>query len=288
MAIQVNGCTVIDDGRNIVNANDIRVGVVTITGSTGDITTPGTISAAAFDIPVSPIAFLPPNGATGVDLENQNRTIVVSFPSNVAIGTTGTITVRRDSSTGTILQSTDITSPLISIEGTIFKLNLNVNVNFYTGLEIFLVIPETALENFQGLNVSGGPSYSFTSINLPPLFGTSFEGGFLICRSGGVRWIVAPNTAEVSRTWYGINDANARAQQVSGCTGWFVPTITQLQNPGYTCRTFWDSFSSTNYWSSTESNITSACNVNFATGIVCGYGGKTTTRCVRAFRCVTY
>jgi hypothetical protein len=284
MAIQVNGCTVIDDGRNIVNANDIRVGLVTITSS-GDIETPGTITAGAFNVSASPIAFLPPNGATGVDLENQNKTIIVSFPSNVAIGTTGTVTLRRDSSTGTILQSTDIDSPLISVEGTIFKLNLNDNTNFYVGHELFLVIPETALENFQGLNVAGGPSYSFTTVNLPT--GSSFGGGFLICRSGGLRWIVSPSSAEVSRTWFVASNANTTAQQVSGCTGWFVPTISQLQNPGFTCRSFWDSFSSTNYWSSTEFNGTSACNVRFDTGNAITYL-KTISRCVRAFRCVTY
>ena len=50
MAISIGGTVVIDDSRNIVNVNDIRVGLVTITGSTGNIQTPGTITGAGFSV----------------------------------------------------------------------------------------------------------------------------------------------------------------------------------------------------------------------------------------------
>jgi hypothetical protein len=73
-------------------------------------------------------------------------------------------------------------------------------------------------------------------------------------------------------------------------TGWFVPTITQLQNPGYTCRQYWDLFSSTPYclyWSSTEINAERACSVYLVNGNP-AINFKTTVNCVRAFRCVTY
>jgi hypothetical protein len=129
-------------------------------------------------------------------------------------------------------------------------------------------------------------SYTFLSYDCCPRK-YSYEGGFLICAISNLAWIVAPSSSQVSRTWYLRNDANTTAQSVSGCTGWFVPTRVQLQNPGYTCRKFWDEFVSTNYWSSTEINATNAYGVNV------GFGGafnvtKSTTNCVRAFRCVTY
>jgi hypothetical protein len=116
--------------------------------------------------------------------------------------------------------------------------------------------------------------------------GSALAGGNIICKVLSVAWIVAPNTSEVARTWYLRNDANTRAQQVSGCTGWFVPTVSQLQNPGYTCRIFWDSYS-TDYWSSTEINATTACSINLASISTSGFN-KNTATCVRAFRCVTY
>jgi hypothetical protein len=132
----------------------------------------------------------------------------------------------------------------------------------------------------------------FSGGSPPTSVGCSYGGGRAICIqstgfSGGTVWIVAPSSAEVSRVWDSRNDANTTAQQVSGCTGWFVPSIGQLQNPGYTCRTYWDSYSSTCYWSSTEFISNNACVVNFFNG-----GGdrnaKGLSRCVRAFRCVTY
>jgi len=128
-----------------------------------------------------------------------------------------------------------------------------------------------------------------------PALGASYEGGFLICRVSPLRWVVSPYSAEVSRDWYLREDANTRAQAVSGCTGWFVPTKTQLQNPGYCCGSFWGPspcYSARSYWSSTEgaapTSATRACYVDFTTGFSNFSIGKENTTCVRAFRCVTY
>jgi hypothetical protein len=127
-----------------------------------------------------------------------------------------------------------------------------------------------------------------SSLGPIPLRGNqSFEGGSLICISSGVYWIVAPNSSEVSRTWYLREDANTLANTCTSCTGWFVPTVTQLQNPGYRYRVYWDSFSSTPYWSSTECNATCASRVFFQNGTA-GSLPKDNSFCVRAFRCVTY
>lgn len=109
-------------------------------------------------------------------------------------------------------------------------------------------------------------------------------GGYLICCAASVKWIVAPVDAEVARTWYNIGDANTRAQAVTGCTGWFVPSVGQLQNPGYSCLSYWDSGFS-GYWSS-QAFHNYGCHV--------GGGGagsispKNNVISVRSFRCVTY
>jgi len=115
----------------------------------------------------------------------------------------------------------------------------------------------------------------------------------IICKSSGVAIIVAPISAEVGRTWYCRDDAVTTAGSITGLTtsafsstGWFVPCIGQLQT-GYSCRSFWDSYSSTYYWSSTEINSYYACRMLFNNGSTSS-NGKTNTFCVRAFRCVTY
>jgi hypothetical protein len=138
------------------------------------------------------------------------------------------------------------------------------------------------------INESG----TYRKFGFDPALGDSYEGGFLICKQGGsLRWIVSPRSAEVSRNWNSRNDANTTAQSVSGCTGWFVPTISQLQNPGYCCRSFWGPspcYSSANYWSSEQSPTAGyACRVCFINDGP-GAPNKSYTLCVRAFRCVTY
>ena len=117
----------------------------------------------------------------------------------------------------------------------------------------------------------------------------SIEGGWYICRGPvGIAWIVASLNAEVSRNWYSRDDAVTIANASTGCTGWFVPTISQLQNPGYTCRQYWDAYSSAqSYWSSTDFITPCACAVCFVNGVA-SYIFKGHIRCVRAFRCVTY
>jgi len=111
-------------------------------------------------------------------------------------------------------------------------------------------------------------------------------GGRLICRAGGVQWVVAPSSSQVTRTWSQRNDSNTRAQQVSGCTGWFVPSLGQLQNPGYTCRTYWDNCSGS-YWSCDPINICAFFLSEYPGGQH-RYTLQTALLNVRSFRCVTY
>ena len=124
----------------------------------------------------------------------------------------------------------------------------------------------------------------------------------IICKAGGTAWIVAPSSTQVSSTWNGTTTLLVGNKccvcdwsTLCAClisrgfnpSDWFVPSSAQLQNPGYVCRTRWDTFSAALYWSSTEVNATCACFVGFSNGNA--YSGiKACTCCVRAFRCVTY
>ena len=134
---------------------------------------------------------------------------------------------------------------------------------------------------------SGGLKYFAESCALGACI-PQLGGSRIICKNGGLAWLVAPISTEVSRTWYCREDAVTRAIAVTSLTtGWFVPTIGQLQNPGYLCRSFWDSYSSTVYWSSTENNSSLTCFMYLFNGNAYN-GNKPCPGCVRAFRCVTY
>jgi hypothetical protein len=231
----------------------------------------------------------PANGATAVGIDTN---ITLTFTEPPTRGT-GTITLRSGSTSGSVIETFDAASSgQISISGNNYIIDPTSDFGFSTS--IHTIIPSTAIQNYVGLNTTGADTHSFTTVALN--LGDSYEGGFLICKASPLRWVVSPISAEVSRTWYSRNDANTRAQSVSGCTGWFVPTVSQLQNPGYICRSFWGPspcYSSTIYWSSTEHAavpVQRACRVNFTTGSA-SHGPTTPkdfTNCVRAFRCVTY
>jgi hypothetical protein len=309
MPIQVNDINVIDDDRNIIASGIATIGSgssattingatgvvnvgagITMDGISGNISIAGTITAGGIDFPLSVVSFSPTDGATSVAI---NPLITVAFnqvieKATTGIGSTANITFRNSSGIGTVLQTIGVNSTSVSVTGSIVTIEPLSNLPFDT--DVYVVIDEKAFTS------TGGDSllidtYNFTTV--PLALGDSYEGGFLICKASPLRWVVTPYSAEVSRTWYCRNDANTRAQQVSGCSGWFVPSCGQLQNPGFMCRTFWDSFSSTCYWSSTENpdNGYDAFRVNMATGGApggCCNNLKTCTSCVRSFRCVTY
>ena len=116
--------------------------------------------------------------------------------------------------------------------------------------------------------------------------GSLVEGGYLFAKGGRQAWIVACSSRQVSRVWASRGDAVTVAQAGNACGDWFVPSRTDLQL-GHDCKSFWDSFSSTNYWSSTERYAANAWVVNFLTGGIYS-NTKTYARCVRAFRRVSY
>jgi hypothetical protein len=288
MAIQISGCTVIDNSRNITNANNMCVGVVTMTGSSGDIETPGTITAGGLDFPPNPIAFSPTNGATDV---SPYANIVITFDRQVQKGT-GNITLRNSSGIGTVIETINVTAGTVTISGAVVTIN-PVN-DLPSATDVYVVVDAGA---FTAINIGTGnliiDTYNFVSQFIPNL-GDAYEGGRLVCKASPTRWIVAPSGSQVSRTWYARQDAVTRAQQVSGCTGWFVPSCGQLQNPAYVCRNFWDSFNSTNYWSSTTcyhaipGNVpTQARALNFSNGTL-SFVNQNCSACIRAFRTVTY
>ena len=120
--------------------------------------------------------------------------------------------------------------------------------------------------------------------------GSLVEGGYLFAKRGGIGWIVACSSRQVSRTWANRADAVTVANNSNACGDWFVPSRTDLQL-GHDCKSFWDSFSSALYWSSTECddgiNVTHAWGVFFTTGGLSSYP-KAYSRCGRAFRRVSY
>jgi len=120
----------------------------------------------------------------------------------------------------------------------------------------------------------------------------NYGGFFICCGPSTSKWFVAPDTAQYCRTWHDRSDTVSDSNSQTSCGDYFFPTETQLLNPGYDCRTYWDSYCSTgdtSYWSDTERNATHANTVLFASGNTDagGFFGnpKNCNRRQRAFRC---
>jgi len=275
------------------------VGVVTATSFSGsganltgiantanirsDTITVGVLTATRLDVPPVPITFSPAIGATGV---SESSNIIITFDQQITKGT-GNITLRENSAGGTAFSTIGVSSSSVTISGGAVTIDPPSNIGF--AVTTFVVVDAGAFAGITTTSVNALiNTYSFATVALN--LGDSYEGGFLICKASPLRWVVSPYSAEVTRTWYLREDANTTAQSVSGCTGWFIPTCGQLQNPGYCCRSFWGPspcYSSTWYWSSSECNAYFGCIVSLLNATFSG-SDKTWSYCVRAFRCVTY
>jgi|DEB0MinimDraft_10_1074344.scaffolds.fasta_scaffold08201_2 hypothetical protein len=308
MSVQINGINVIDDDRNFSAAGIVTVGTgnsatiidgttgitsvgigITLEGVPGNISIAGTITAAGFNIPANIVSFSPVNGATGVSAYPINTTIDIFFDQAVGIATTGTIQIREGSTVAnsTLQQTIGVDNILATQNG------IKIQLNETLGFEVIHhpVIPNGFIKStsgdFVGLNTTGADTYSFTTS--PPVLGVDFEGGYLICRSGGTNWVVAPSSTEACTFWNGRNTAVTNANAYAACGDWFIPSCGQLKNPGVSCKTYWDSYSNTsNYWSNTQVTGNQAWNISMSDSNARADGIGDTQQCVRAFRTVTY
>jgi hypothetical protein len=259
MAFNVGNCVVVDSNRNV------NAGIGTFT---------------SLNVPPIPITFSPSDGATGVLLD---ATISITFNQSI-IKNTGNITLRNGSAVGTVLQTINVTSGNVVVSGS--QVTITPSPALSASTDIYVVIPAgTFVSQSFNNNIAAIDTYNFTT--QAATVGSALLGGTLICKASNIYWISAPSGSQVSRAWASRGDANTTAQQVSGCTGWFVPTLAQYQNPGFTCRAQW---SPTNafYWSNTECNSIFAFCINPVTNASTGFAYKGGAANVRSFRCVTY
>ena len=235
--------------------------------------------------PITTSSFSPSDGATNVAVDSN---IVITFSENITKGS-GNITLRAGSASGTVRQTIDVTSGAVSVSGTQATINPPSDLQYEE--DTYVVVDAGCFRNSDGDVASGNAiinTYNFTTEADAPALGQSYEGGYAICNSGSNTWVVAPSGSEVSRNWYSRSDAVTRAQQVAACGDWYIPSCSQLQNPGYTCRTYWDSKSGHYYWSNTPVQGSWAYMLYMPNGYVDYTTNMYYTSCVRAFRCVSY
>ena len=236
--------------------------------------------------PITTSSFSPSDGATG---QSVSTNIVITFSENISKGS-GNITLRSGSASGTVRQTIDVTSGAVSVSGTQATINPPSDLQYEE--DTYVVVDAGCFRNSDGDVASGNAiinTYNFTTESDVPPLGGSYGGGYLICCSGGNLWVVAPSSTQVNRNWYNRNDAITTANAAAACGDWFIPSCAQLNNPGYQCKTYWDSYeTSCPYWSNTEYQPWAAYCVLFNTGLNGDQNKNNADINVRAFRCVSY
>ena len=239
--------------------------------------------------PITVSSFSPSDGATDQDVTTN---IVITFSENITKQTnasTSYITLRQGNpSTGTIRQTIDVSTSAVSVSGNQATINPPSDLEYEE--DTYVVVDANSFFNSDGDADSGNAeinTYNFTTEQAWPALGAAGEGGYLICCSSNNYWIVAPRYSEVTRCWYQRSHAITKAQQCSGCSGWFIPSCAQLVNPGACCRTYWDYWAGTQYWSNTPHGTEKAWHVFLYNGGTACLSRTLTFR-VRAFRCVSY
>ena len=246
--------------------------------------------------PITVSSLSPTDGATG---QSVSTNIVITFSENITKETnaaTKYIRIRSGNpSSGTLQQSIDVSTSAVSVSGNQATINPPSDLAYET--DTYIVVEENSFFNSDGDAASGNAeinTYNFTTEANWPSLGAEGEGGYLVCMSGGNLWIVAPRSTEVKRQWYQRNHVITTANSNASCGDWFIPSCAQLKNPGYTCKTYWDSYgqgqispSEMKFWSNTESPSGHAFSICFANGTATNHN-EADNFLIRAFRCVSY
>lgn len=324
MAIKIGGTSIIDDNKNITNVGIVTIGIGGTTGKVhvgtgatidgagnayfgGDITVVGRI------VQPSGLSSFYPSGSRLIDqgilASWKPARLELEFSRNVGIATTGTIDLRLNTVTGTILHSAGISS-VVYKAGSLREIRVSfggtngsgITTNTHSADTYFPVIPcgmftftDTGCPYIGNNNgCTGADTYTFTWRG--PALGEAYCGGYLICQAGGTRWIIAPKAADIdTKSWYAAGGAVGSANAISPCGDWFLPSCTNAVNPYACCKQYWDCVCSTAYWTNTPQEPYWAWYVDMPSctlqrGLKTGNHGQANPTGIRAraFRCVNY
>ena len=183
----------------------------------------------------------------------DRKAIARLFNQPILLGDSGTARLRKGSQTGKILEEFDVHSGKVSASGCELVLYPEKTLPYET--EIFLtmddgfVVAKSSGEKCNFLNKTSDVTFSFTTED--PI-GKSLEGGTILAKSGGRYLIVSPKKAELNLFWEEKEKAIAHTEEVTGTSGWFIPSSGLLINEELNVRNLWfkSEDDNNNFWTS--------------------------------------
>jgi hypothetical protein len=98
------------------------------------------------------------------------------------------------------------------------------------------VIAKASGEKCNFLNENSDVTFSF--ITEDPI-GKSLDGGIIISKNDGRYLIVSPKKAELNLFWEEREKAIAHTEEVTGTSGWVIPSVSLLINENLNVRNLW-------------------------------------------------
>ena len=191
------------------------------------------------------------------DVKVDRKEIARLFNQPILLGNSGTARLRKGSQTGEILEEFDVHSGKVSASARELVLYPEQTLPYET--EIFLtlddgfVIAKSSGEKCNFLNETSEVTFSFTTED--PI-GKSLDGGTIISKSGGRYLIVSPKESELNLFWEEKEKAIAYTEEVTGTSGWFIPSSGLLINEELNVRNLWfESEDNNNFWTNDDYEI---------------------------------
>ena len=196
-----------------------------------------------------------------LDKENNvkvdRKQIARLFNQPILLGDSGKVKLRKGSQTGEILEEFDVHSGKVSASARELVLFPEQTLPYET--EIFLtmndgfVVAKASGEKCNFLNETSDVTFSFTTED--PI-GKSLEGGTIVAKNDGRYLIVSPKQAELNLFWEEKEKAIAYTEEVTGTSGWFIPSSGLLINEELNVRNLWfESEDNNNFWTSDDYEI---------------------------------
>ena len=182
----------------------------------------------------------------------DKKAIARIFNQPILLGNSGTARLRKGSQTGEILEEFDVHSGKVSASARELVLFPEKTLPYET--EVFLtldngfVVAKASGEKCNFLNEKSEVTFSFTTED--PI-GKPLEGGIILAKSSGRYLIISPKKAEISLFWEEREKAIAHTEEVTGTSGWFIPSSGLLTNEELNVKNLWFRIEdNNNFWTS--------------------------------------
>jgi hypothetical protein len=174
------------------------------------------------------------------NIEVDRKAIARLFNQPILLGDSGAARLRKGSKTGEILEEFDVNSEKVSASGNelvLFPENLlPYETEIFLTMDDGFVIAEASGEKCNFLNENSNVTFSFTTED--PI-GKPLDGGTIISRSDGRYLIASPRKAELNLFWEEREKAVSHTEEVTGTSGWFIPSVSLLINQNLNVKNLW-------------------------------------------------